>query len=90
MQSCFLNSPLWYKLHKLKLTENMRAILDPQFSEFLLRVGEGREPVDFDGEITLPRDLVIPYYDKEESLNRLHYLVTSDLSTYSAGYTASN
>ena len=26
LQSCFLNSPLWSKLHKLKLTENMWAI----------------------------------------------------------------
>ncbi|XP_027177915.1 ATP-dependent DNA helicase PIF2-like [Coffea eugenioides] len=83
LQSCFLNSPLWYKLHKLKLTENMRAILDPQFSEFLLRVGEGREPIDFSGEITLPRDLVIPYYDKEESLNRLLYSVFPDFTLYS-------
>nr|XP_027072002.1 uncharacterized protein LOC113696819 [Coffea arabica] len=83
LQSCFLNSPLWDKLHKLKLTENMRAILDPHFSDFLLRIGEGREPVDFDGEITLPRDLVIPYYDKEESLNRLLYSVFPDLTLYS-------
>ncbi|XP_071932958.1 uncharacterized protein [Coffea arabica] len=30
-----LNSPLWKKFHMLKLTENMRAILDPAFSEFL-------------------------------------------------------
>ncbi|XP_071939243.1 uncharacterized protein [Coffea arabica] len=43
------NSPLWNKFHMLKLTENMRAILDPTFSEFLLIVGEGREPVDAQG-----------------------------------------
>ncbi|XP_027182204.1 uncharacterized protein LOC113780620 [Coffea eugenioides] len=83
LQSCFLNSPLWYKLHKLKLTENMRVILDSQFSEFLLRVGEGREPVDLNSEITLSRDLVIPYYDKEKSLNRLLHSVFSDLTLYS-------
>ncbi|XP_071909650.1 uncharacterized protein [Coffea arabica] len=69
LQSCLLNSPLWPRLHKLKLTENKRAILDPQFSEFLLSVGERKEPVDLNEEITLSRDLVIPYYDKEESLN---------------------
>ena len=71
LQSCLLNSPLWPELHKLKLSENMQAILDPQFSEFLLSVGEGKEPVDLNGEITLSTDLVIPYYDKEQSLNRL-------------------
>ncbi|XP_071940129.1 uncharacterized protein [Coffea arabica] len=83
LQSCFLNSPLWPQLHKLKLSENMRAILDPQFSEFLLSVGEGKEPVDLNGEITLSTDLVIPYNDKEESLNRLISCVFPDLPLYS-------
>ena len=46
-------------------------MLDPGFSQFLLRVGDGREPVAGEGEITLSSDIVIPYYDKEESLNRL-------------------
>ena len=49
----------------------MRAILDPTFSDFLLRLGEGRETVDRHGEITLPFDMVIPYTENEESLNRL-------------------
>ena len=49
----------------------MRAMLDPAFSQFLLRIGEGKELVDANGEITLPPDIVIPYYDKEQSLNRL-------------------
>ena len=49
----------------------MRAILDPAFSEFLLRIGEGRETVDRHGEITLPSAMVIPYIEKEQSLNRL-------------------
>nr|XP_027060682.1 ATP-dependent DNA helicase PIF1-like [Coffea arabica] len=77
------NSPIWNKFHMLKLTENMRAILDPAFSEFLLRVGEGREPVDPQGQITLPNDIVIPYYEKEESLNRLIQSVFPDLLAYS-------
>nr|XP_027083804.1 uncharacterized protein LOC113706116 [Coffea arabica] len=83
LHSCFLNSPLWPELQKLKLSENMRAILDPQFSEFLLSVGEGKEPVDLNGEITLPPDLVIPYYDREQFLNRLIGCVFPDLTLYS-------
>ncbi|XP_071924644.1 uncharacterized protein [Coffea arabica] len=61
----------------------MRAMLDPGFSQFLLRVGEGREPVDGEGEINLSSDIVIPYYDKEESLNRLIESVFPDLNLYS-------
>ena len=71
VQSTFPISPLWPKLHKIRLVQNMRAMFDPEFSRFLLRVGEGREPVDDEGEITLSSDIVIHYYDKEESLNRL-------------------
>ncbi|XP_071905593.1 uncharacterized protein [Coffea arabica] len=82
IESTFPISPLWPKLHKLRLTENMRAMFDPGFSHFLLSVGEGREPVDDQGEITLPPDIVIPYLDKEESLNRLIESVFPDLNLY--------
>ncbi|XP_027083735.2 uncharacterized protein [Coffea arabica] len=78
----FLVSPLWSKLHKIRLTKNMRAMLDPGFSQFLLRVGEGTEPVDDRGEITLSPDIVIPYVDKEVSLNRLIESVFPDLDFY--------
>ncbi|XP_027155834.1 ATP-dependent DNA helicase PIF2-like, partial [Coffea eugenioides] len=63
--------------------KNIRAILDPVFSEFLLRIGEGREAVDRHGEITLSSEMVIPYTKKEESLNRLLKSIFSDLMTYS-------
>ncbi|XP_071921805.1 uncharacterized protein [Coffea arabica] len=82
IESSLPNSPLWLKLQKLHLTQNMRAILDPAFSEFLLRIGEGREPVDIDGEITLSSEMVIPYTDKEKSLNRLLEFVFPDLTAY--------
>ncbi|XP_071905589.1 uncharacterized protein [Coffea arabica] len=82
IESSLPNSPLWPKLQKLHLTQNMRAILDPAFSEFLLRIGEGREPVDIDGEITLSFEMVIPYTDKEKSLNRLLEFVFPDLTAY--------
>ncbi|XP_027171842.1 uncharacterized protein LOC113771461 [Coffea eugenioides] len=82
IESSLPNSPLWPKLQKLHLTQNMRAILDPAFSEFLLRIGEGREPVDIDGEITLSSEMVIPYTDKEKSLNRLLEFVFPDLTAY--------
>nr|XP_027121539.1 uncharacterized protein LOC113738500 [Coffea arabica] len=49
------------------------------FSDFLLRIGEGREPVDENGDVTLPSDLVIPYHDKHESLDReLYTYISSD------------
>ncbi|XP_027157966.1 ATP-dependent DNA helicase PIF1-like [Coffea eugenioides] len=83
VEASFPNSILWSKLHRLRLKQNMRAMLDPAFCQFLLRIGEGKERVDANGEITLPPDIVIPYYNKEESLNRLLESVFPDLQLYS-------
>lgn len=71
ISSSLVNSALWPDLKKLMLTENMRAKLDPAFSQFLLQIGEGKEPVDTNGHVCLPENIVIPYIDKEVSLNRL-------------------
>nr|XP_027087581.1 uncharacterized protein LOC113709028 [Coffea arabica] len=48
----------------------MRAFYDPAFFEFLLRIGEGTEPMDEIRKITLPNDMVIPFGSKETSLQR--------------------
>ena len=32
INACLINSPLWHKLEKLQLIENMRAKLDPLFT----------------------------------------------------------
>lgn len=42
IESSLINSSLWHIMIKIKLTENMIAITDPCFLEFLLRVGECR------------------------------------------------
>ena len=66
IQASLLNSSLWSRMHKIKLTQNMRAALDPAFSQFLLRVGEGAEPVDADYQICLPSHLVIPFHNMKD------------------------
>ncbi|XP_027071996.1 uncharacterized protein LOC113774154 [Coffea eugenioides] len=83
IESSLPNSPLWSKLHKLRLTKNMRAMFNLGFSEFLLRVGEGRELVNLHGDVTLLTNMGIPYHDKEKSLNWLIQSVFSDLELYS-------
>ncbi|CAI9109145.1 OLC1v1008907C1 [Oldenlandia corymbosa var. corymbosa] len=81
VESSILCSQFWLDLQKLFLTENMRAALDPDFSSFLLRIGEGVEPVDEDGNITLPSEMVVPYDDRDSALNRLTlYRILSLLS----------
>ncbi|KAG8386163.1 hypothetical protein BUALT_Bualt03G0120500 [Buddleja alternifolia] len=50
----------------LTLTENMRAKSDPFFSQFLLRVGNGTEPTDEEGNINIPGDMVIKCDENDE------------------------
>ncbi|XP_027169453.1 uncharacterized protein LOC113769184 [Coffea eugenioides] len=69
IEASFVNSLLWNTLTKLSLSENI--------------VGEGREPEDLDGKISLCEHLLIRYNNKNESLNRLVDFVFSDLCLYS-------
>ncbi|KAL0427306.1 UNVERIFIED_CONTAM: hypothetical protein Slati_2905400 [Sesamum latifolium] len=54
-------SILYQKLKRLILTKNMRARSDPNFNVFLLRVGNGTEPVDSNGNIQISDEMVIKY-----------------------------
>ncbi|XP_071902531.1 uncharacterized protein [Coffea arabica] len=78
--SSLVSSALWSKMLRLRLTENMRALSDPSFSQFLLRVGEGLELMDEDNQICLPSNIVVPFVNAETSLNRLLHCVFPDLN----------
>lgn len=44
----------------LKLVRNMMAQSDPWFAEYLLRVGNGTEEVNCDGDVRLPEEICVP------------------------------
>ncbi|XP_026435504.1 uncharacterized protein LOC113333207 [Papaver somniferum] len=48
----------------------MRSRLDPSFSEFLLRIGDGTEPFVVDDMVKLPDDIVMKW-EGEQSVERL-------------------
>ncbi|KAL4583975.1 hypothetical protein LXL04_008563 [Taraxacum kok-saghyz] len=64
-------SPLWPSIRRLRLRINMRAVTDPWFSDFLLRVGDGEEATVEDNFIRIPDDMAIPYVDKSTSVDAL-------------------
>nr|XP_027121997.1 uncharacterized protein LOC113738930 [Coffea arabica] len=76
IEASFVNSPLWNTLTKLSLSENMRAILDLPYSDFLLRVGKGLEPEDLDGKVGrfVFSDLCLYSLDPYRMINR--YVLT--------------
>ncbi|XP_020266303.1 uncharacterized protein LOC109841775 [Asparagus officinalis] len=59
VRESLVSSYLWNKMEKLKLPENMRAMTNSTFSDFLLRVGNGDEPMVADGRIALPAPILI-------------------------------
>ncbi|XP_016488550.1 uncharacterized protein LOC107808529 [Nicotiana tabacum] len=51
--------------------ENMRAKTDPAFSEYLMRIGNGKEPLTSENKIEIPKSFIVPYTTERESLNAL-------------------
>ena len=71
VNASLVRSHLWNNMHILSLTKNMRARTDPNFSNFLLRVGNGDEQLDSDGMISLPDEMVIKWDNDEASEHNL-------------------
>lgn len=82
IDASLVKSQLWPKLQKIKLTENMRAKLDPTFSEYLLRIGNGTEPTTLDDKVKLPIGMIVSYTDDIISLNALIDFVFLDINDY--------
>ncbi|GLT72837.1 hypothetical protein SLA2020_447360 [Shorea laevis] len=82
INASLVTSYLWPILEKIRLIENMRAKLDPMFSEYLLQVGNGTEPVTIADKIKLPTTMIIPYIDDMTSLNALIDIVFLNINEY--------
>ncbi|XP_024990537.1 uncharacterized protein LOC112524821 [Cynara cardunculus var. scolymus] len=74
-------SPIWSSIKKLWLTINMRALTDPWFLDFLLRVGDGDEESVDGNFIRIPDDMAIPYTNKNESKDVLIDAIFPSLQT---------
>ncbi|KAG2598851.1 hypothetical protein PVAP13_5KG402021 [Panicum virgatum] len=73
-------SYLWDYMRHLKLVRNMRAHNDPWFAEYLLRIGNGIEAANADGEIRLPDEICVPYTGDGNDLDRLIQCIFPNLN----------
>jgi hypothetical protein len=71
-------SHIWDKIHKIRLSQNMRAQSDPWYSNFLLRIDNGLEESDANDYVRLPSDIMVEY-KSEESIDILISHVFPDL-----------
>lgn len=90
ISASLVKSYLWPKMKRLTLSRNMRSRNDPTFSEFLLRVGNGDEPTDAEGNVRLPDDMIIEYDNDAKSTKRLIEAIFPNISknAHSAQYIA--
>ncbi|KAK9273825.1 hypothetical protein L1049_018636 [Liquidambar formosana] len=79
VSASLVRSYLWNNIEKLSLTTNIRARVDPNFSDFLLRVGNGDESTDNDDMIHLPDEVVIKYENDEIFESNLLQSIFPDL-----------
>ncbi|KAG5564858.1 hypothetical protein RHGRI_000901 [Rhododendron griersonianum] len=71
INASIVRSYIWQLLIKFKLTQNMRARIDPAFSTYILRVRNGLERENEAGEIKLPTSLVLQPTSTIPSLDQL-------------------
>ncbi|KAG5602925.1 hypothetical protein H5410_034295, partial [Solanum commersonii] len=81
IRESLLCSEIWNQLEKLQLSKNMRATKDPEFCEYLMRIGDGKEKTNDHGKIEIPHSLIIPFTSEKESLNLLFRNTYPDLYT---------
>ncbi|KAG5577884.1 hypothetical protein H5410_058018 [Solanum commersonii] len=71
IRESLLCSKIWNQLEKLQLSKNMCATKDPEFCEYLMRIGDGKEKTNDHRKIQIPHSLIIPFTSEKESLNLL-------------------
>nr|XP_045089630.1 uncharacterized protein LOC123497280 [Aegilops tauschii subsp. strangulata] len=85
------NSHLWKGMLQLRLITNMRAHNDTWFADYLLRVGNGTEEADDQGNILLPDDICLPSTCEVDDLEKLidHVFLSLDDNMSDSNYMTS-
>ena len=65
------SSYLWNVMRHKRLVANMRVLNDIWFAVYLLRVGNGTEKTDEQGNIQLPDDICVPSTGKVADIEKL-------------------
>ncbi|KAH9624148.1 hypothetical protein KSS87_012813 [Heliosperma pusillum] len=86
VNASLVSSELWPKLIKFRLTENIRARADPQFSAFLLALGNGELQTEENGFVQLPDQIVKCSRDEPNPVNEITALAFPeiDLNAFSS------
>lgn len=78
IRESILNSKIWNQFEKLRFTKNMCA---QTFSEYLTRIGNGKETTNMDYKINIPRCFIVRYTTEKESLDLLFKIIYPNFHT---------
>ncbi|XP_059289529.1 uncharacterized protein LOC132043064 [Lycium ferocissimum] len=85
-----LYSDIWEELERLPLSENMRAKADPQFCDYLMRIGNRQEKDNSTNKIEIPDSFIIPFTTERESLDKLFTITYPNMHTFFSITSSSN
>jgi ATP-dependent DNA helicase PIF1 len=71
INSSLRRSYLWDLMQHLRLERNMRSQKDPEFTDFLLHIGDVTKEVNNEGEVLLPEDICIAYTGNGKDIDAL-------------------
>ncbi|KAG5566130.1 hypothetical protein RHGRI_001906 [Rhododendron griersonianum] len=83
IDASLVRSSIWPCLKNFRLKQNMRAKTDPSFSDFLLKVGNGLEPENLNGQIAIPASMTLSPNPAQTPVQQLIDFVFPDLHSYS-------
>ncbi|XP_074318530.1 uncharacterized protein LOC141655344 [Silene latifolia] len=66
VETSIVSSPIWPLLTIFKLTENIRARTDPEFSKFLLKLGNGELQTAESSLVAIPQQLILEPNDDQQ------------------------
>ncbi|XP_074271043.1 uncharacterized protein LOC141594963 [Silene latifolia] len=72
VEESIVSSPIWLSLTKFSLTENIRAREDPEFAEFLLRLGNGELQIVESSLVQLPPQIMLEESGEKEPEHVYH------------------
>jgi len=87
ISACIIRCYLWANTKALHLIQNMRSMNDPEFAQFLMRIGGGVEPTKPNDMVKIPPQIALPW-EGEQSIQTLidHIFPQLDLHGWDASY----
>ncbi len=70
ISACIIRSSLWANTKVLHLVQNMRSMNDPEYAQFLMRIGASVEPTKPNDMVRIPPQIALPW-EGEQSIQTL-------------------